>query len=141
VGQLAKGVWLMAKVAVKKKGKGGIQPQVRAWYVQTEARYRVAKSVYEAQDSQTQEVISRIRDRLVSYSTGLIEFRSEGGERHIVHVDAVYIDFNALYLAVGVMSDLAMVGVKVSSFQFPPGVCSECGALLTPKKGGRRGKS
>ncbi len=125
---------------VKKKKRQSFDAQVQAqleiFQQQSEARYRIAMDAFKAQDEQTQEVIGRIRDRIVAYSTGIVKIAPQGysGLSETVQVDFKYVDFNALYMACGIMSDLAMVGVRVASYEFPPGICSECGSLLRPKR-------
>lgn len=136
----------MPKVVKKKSSSSRdskIQRAIEVWQEQAKARYKIAMAVHGAQDGITKEAIERIRDRLVAYSTGLIKISPDGfsGMPVTVEVEVQYIDFNALYLAVGIMSDLAMVGVQIGNFEFPPGICSECGAMLTPKKGAKRAKT
>lgn len=125
---------------VKKRSQKTLEAEFKTaleiWQSQSEARYRIAMQVYEAQDNQTKEVMERIRDRVVAYSTGVIKITPEGwkGEARTIQVDFKYVDFNAMYMAAGILSDLALVNVRIENFQFPPGVCAECGALLRPKR-------
>jgi hypothetical protein len=125
---------------VKKKAPKSIEAKfnqaLEIWQVQSEARYKIAMQVYEAQDSQTKEVMERIRDRIVAYSTGVIRIAPEGyrGETRTIQVDTKYVDFNAMYISAGIMSDLALVNIRIQNFEFPPGICADCGSLLRPKK-------
>lgn len=86
-----------------------------------EARYRIAMAVYKAQDSYTQEVLDRIRDRLRIASTGIVQI---GGQPH--KLEQQYVDFNLMFIATEILSDLAMNDIQVANFNFHPAYCAEC---------------
>lgn len=87
----------------------------------TETRYEMAKQIYEHQDSLTKEVIDRIRDRLVIASTGVVNI---GGKP--MKLEQQYIDFNILFLACEILSDLALMNVQIANFKPYPMWCIEC---------------
>jgi hypothetical protein len=89
------------------------------------ARERIGRAAYDHQDSQTQDVMDRIRDRLVTGASGLVAI---GGHR--VKVDLQYIEANAMYVSTEIMKDLALMDVKVANYKFPPVFCAECGAEI-----------
>jgi hypothetical protein len=101
----------------------------------SQARARLALRVYEAQDGETQEVLDRIRDRLVIGATGLI--RLPDGTAHKVELEIV--GAHALYVAVEILSDLWLSGIKVANFKVPDMYCAECKEKLTePKRAVKR---
>jgi hypothetical protein len=87
----------------------------------TKTRYKMAIQVYEAQDSLTKEVIDRIRDRLVLASTGIVSVNGRP-----VKLEQKYIDFNILFLACEIVSDLAILGIQVGNFKPSKMFCMEC---------------
>lgn len=86
-----------------------------------ESRYRIAMAVYEHQDDLTKEVLDRIRDRLRIASTGVVNIN---GKPH--KLEQEYIDFNILFIACEILSDLALNDIQIANFNFHPVYCAEC---------------
>jgi hypothetical protein len=99
----------------------GVEDIIEQYKVITETRYMVAKEIYDSQDSLTQEVLDRIRDRLRIASTGLINVNGQP-----VKLEQKYIDFNLLFLATEILSDLALNSVRVAKFKPSQKYCIEC---------------
>lgn len=87
----------------------------------TEARFRIAKKVYEAQDDLTKEVIDRIRDRLRIASTGVVNINNKPYK-----LEQQYVDFNIWFIATEILSDLALNDIQIANFNFHPAYCAEC---------------
>jgi hypothetical protein len=107
-----------------------IAKQLKTWNLQNEARLRIAKAHFDAQDKETQEAISYVRDRIVSYSSGHAVFYPEGKRQPaglVVEIDPEMILANALYMATMIFKDLATMDVQVANYQFPDLICAECG--------------
>lgn len=98
----------------------------------SEVKYELAKAAYEVQDAKTQQVIDRIVATLRTYATGYVTFQlaPPRGALSTVKITNEYLGYNLFYLAVEVMKDLAMMGIKVAEFTFPPALCAQCGAEL-----------
>jgi hypothetical protein len=112
----------------------------------SDVKYELAKDAYEMQDTETQRAIDRIVDTLRTYATGFIEVQLQPPTGAVVPVkiDAKYLGYNLLFLAVEVAKDLAFVDIRLAGFKFPEGHCVSCGAELhgetrTTNKRGRRG--
>src|SRR5215831_11305322 len=84
-------------------------------------RYKMAMQVYEAQDGLTKEVIDRIRDRLVIASTGVVNINGRP-----VKIEQKYVDYNILFLACEILSDLALLDIQIANFNPSPMWCAEC---------------
>ena len=109
------------KLHSKVKKARPIEPELQRYREIIESRYNIAKQIYEAQDSLTQEVIDRIRDRLVIASTGVV---SVNGKPY--KLEQQYIDFNIWFIAVEILSDLLLTGIQVANFKYEPSLCVEC---------------
>lgn len=126
--------------ATKAKPKKGVKPLKKKKVVKaqpiedalqnfreiTQARYRIAKATYEAQDSLTQEVIDRIRDRLRIAATGVVNINGKPFK-----LEQQYIDFNIWFIATEILSDLALNDIQIANFQFHPAWCAECKREIT----------
>lgn len=86
-----------------------------------EKRFKMAMQIYEAQDGSTQEVIDRIRDRLTIAATGVVIINGQP-----VKLEQKYVDFNLLWIAVDILSDLAMMNIQIENYEPSPMVCIEC---------------
>ena len=101
----------------------------------SEIKYELAKEVYDAQDDETKAVIDRILATLQTYATGHINV----GAGISVKIDGEHLMHNLLWLAVEVVKDLALLGIRAENFEFPKGLCAVCGSEITPaKRAGRR---
>lgn len=70
--------------------------------------------VYDQQDAATRGMIDKIVAQLRVYNkTPMAE---------------PYLTFNLQWLAVEIVKDMAMVGIRLGTFAFPEGVCAVCGA-------------
>jgi hypothetical protein len=130
-------------MAVKKKGRiqakskttdKEFQMWLESYKAQTAARLRMAEEAYELQDSETKEVIDRIRDRITAATTGRV--RASNGV--VIRVDQELSDANVLFISTEILKDLAMYDVKIANFKFPPSYCVECREKLTPPKRRKR---
>jgi hypothetical protein len=126
----------LARTPAKAKADKELQQWLENYKAQTEARLRMATDAYELQDSETREVIDRIRDRITAATTGRV--RASNG--HVIRVDQELSDANVLFIATEIMKDLAMYDVKVANFEFPPSYCVQCREKLpqSRKKNRRR---
>lgn len=86
-----------------------------------EARHRIAMAVYNSQDSLTQEVLDRIRDRLRIAATGVVQINGKPFK-----MEQELIDFNLLFIATEILSDLALNDIQIANFNFHPAYCAEC---------------
>ena len=131
----------MAKKIPKKAVGSAERRELELFRASTEARHRLALDVFNHQDSDTQEVIERIQDRLSIGANGVVRVWPDGkrGKSVLLNVGLDYMQMNALYVAVEILSDLAMMDVQVANFEFPTNVCSECGVKLnSPRRKKRR---
>jgi hypothetical protein len=128
---------------VARKTVVGTDKQVREavddFYAMCEIRYDIAKAAYDAQSTDTQEVLDRIRDRLRLAVTGFITvtINPPHSGQVPVKVEQKYIDYNLMYVATEILKDLALFGVQVADYNFPPINCVNCGAEIEktrPKK-------
>lgn len=110
-----------------------IREWVEQWNEQAQARLRISMDAYNAQDAETQEILDRIRDRLVIGATGLI--RLPDGSTY--KVESEIVGAHAMYVAVEILKDLAVMGVRVGKFKFPDAYCADCGVKLRDTKKGR----
>jgi hypothetical protein len=125
---------------VKKKGNR-IEEQVEIFKRATKARHELAQEAFFAQDTETREVISRIQRMLCVNATGVIRVWKSGNKREqstLVQVEMSYIEMNALYMAIEILKDLAMMDVRVANFKFPESFCAECGVKLNDRGKGKK---
>lgn len=96
-----------------------------------EARYRIARATYDAQDNLTKEVLDRIVDRLRIAATGVIAVNGKPFK-----LEQELQDFNLLFIATEILSDLALNNIQVANFEPNPAYCIECKREITslPKK-------
>jgi len=104
-----------------------------------ERRHKMAMDIYNAQDNLTKEVIDRICDRLVVASTGVVSINGRPYK-----LENKYTDFNILFLACEILSDLAMLDIQIANFKPSNVYCASCKKkiLKVPdyrKKKSRRG--
>lgn len=129
----------MPTKAVKKVTKAQNVDKALSEYARiAEARYRIAMDIYEAQDDLTKEVLDRIRDRLVIAATGIVNINGKPYK-----LDQEYVNFNLMFIATEILSDLLLNGVQVANFKWHPQYCVECKARILgvkepKKKRGRR---
>lgn len=102
----------------------------------SELKYELAKEAYDMQDATTQAVIDRIVSTLQVYATGYINLQLSPPNGAVVPVklDNVYLGYNLLWLALELVKDLAITGIKVAEFSFPPAMCVKCGADIIPER-------
>jgi hypothetical protein len=113
-----------------------VQSIVEKFQSQTEARYRIAKAAFEAQDDKTQEALQMLQDRLSFIATQEIRVfpNGKGGAGVVVNVDQDTVDQNLLYMATEIVKDLALLDIRVENYKFPTKHCSECQEKITPRK-------
>lgn len=127
------------KIPVKKKTKRNevVEHQVELFKMASDARYRLAMQAYEAQDAETRLALDTMRDRLRQFGTGYIRVFPDGkqGGSIAIPIEPVYQDQNILYLATEIFKDLALMDIRVESYEFPKVFCAECGEKISvPKK-------
>lgn len=86
-----------------------------------DARYRIARTIYDNQDGVTKEFIDRLVDRLRIASTGVVSINGKPYK-----LELQYQDFNLLFIACDILSDLALNNIQVANFDFNPAFCAEC---------------
>jgi len=84
-------------------------------------KYEMAEEVYDAQDDETRTAINAIMGVLSTYATGNMTIKGES-----IKVPDTALQQNLLYLAVEVVKDLALLGIRVANFEFPK-LCVTCG--------------
>ncbi len=128
------------KSAVKQTKQAQIDEAVDNWKSLTEIRFELAMEAFNAQDAATQRTIERIRDRLRLGAQGWITVKLSPphGGTIPVKVEQQYLDFNLLYVAVEILKDLAIVGVKIGTYKLPPMQCVSCGAEITKEREPKR---
>lgn len=99
---------------------------IRRWKALAEKRGALALEAFNYQDEATQEVLSRMRDRLMLGANGLVQFRSKEHPPFTYQAELEYIEHNALYVAVEILKDMALMDVKIANYKFPPIRCVEC---------------
>lgn len=114
---------MVVKAVKKKKPQKakGVEDVIETYRVLTQTRYKVAKEIYDSQDSLTQEVLDRIRDRLRIASTGLISVNGQPQK-----LEQEYVDYNLLFLATEILSDLSLNNIKVANFKPSQAYCADC---------------
>lgn len=100
------------------------------------ARYKLAMEIYNHQDPLTQEVLDRIRDRLVIAATGVVQVNGKPYK-----LEQEYVHFNLMFIATEILSDLLLNGIQVANFKFHPAYCTFCKKKILgvrePKRSGR----
>jgi hypothetical protein len=115
-----------------KSAKRKLEEAIEEFEQMSEMKFELAKTVYDTQDAKTQAVIDRIVTTLRVYATGYItlQLAPPHGAPTAVKITNEYLGYNLFYLAVEVVKDLAIMGTRVAEFDFPPALCSQCGAEL-----------
>lgn len=108
----------------------------------SEIKYELAKDAYDMQDDKTKAVIDRLVKTLQTYATGSItlQLAPPHGKLVAVAIENDYLMFNLLYLAMEIVKDLAITGIRVAKFEFPPSLCSNCGSEIIPELRTKKGK-
>lgn len=96
-------------------------------------KYDMARDAYTVQDKATQKTIDRIVGTLQQHATGYITAKVNNAMVP-VKIDNEYLGYNLLFLAVEIVKDLAIMGQKVSNFEFPEALCASCGAEIIPEQ-------
>lgn len=91
----------------------------------TEVKYEVALEVYEAQSMLTRKLLDKIKTTLATYATGTVTL--DGVE---VTLSDDCMEQSLLVLAVEAAKDMAQLGIRLGSFDFPQGQCATCGVTL-----------
>lgn len=102
----------------------------------SEIKYELAKEAYDAQDAETRRVIDRIHGTLQTSATGYVNLVVNRAV-YPVKIEADYLGFNLLYLAVEIVKDLGIMGIRVANWKFAETLCASCGAEII---GNKRGK-
>lgn len=102
----------------------------------SELKFELAREAYDVQDEETQRVIDRILATLQTHATGYItvQLQPPHGAIYPVKISNEYLTYNLLWLAMEVVKDLALLDIRVASFEFPPSLCTKCGAEIIPEK-------
>lgn len=108
----------------------------------SELKYELGMEVYEAQDDATKKAIDRIVGTLQVYATGFITVQLQPPHGGVVpvRIDAKYLGYNLLWLAIEICKDMAILGIRIASFDFPPSQCVKCGAEIIPERRRPKGK-
>jgi hypothetical protein len=121
---------------VARKTLADIDPKLKSVIEDFQAlslvRGEMARDAYELQDDETKKVIDRMVGVMQGYATGYIT-ATVNRTLVPVKVEAEYLGYNLLFLAVEMVKDLAMCNVRIASFTFPPSLCVKCGEYLNPK--------
>lgn len=102
----------------------------------SELKYELAKEAYDAQDEDTKKAIDRIIGTLQVYATGSItvQLQPPFGEYVTVRIDATYLGYNLLWLAIEICKDMALLGIRLAAFDFPQSMCAKCSAEIIPER-------
>lgn len=113
-----------------------VEESVESFKSISEIKYELAKEAYDIQDKETKAVIDRIVSTLQVYASGTIsvQLSPPTGGFITVKIDNTYLGYNLLWLAMEIVKDLAILGIRVESFEFPPSMCAVCGADVIPEK-------
>lgn len=108
----------------------------------SKVKYEMAKAAYDLQDADTRAVIDRIVGTLQGSATGYInvQLQPPTGAVIPVKIDNRYLGFNLLWLALEIAKDLAICGIRVANFEFPPSQCVKCGAEIIPERKTGKGR-
>lgn len=79
-----------------------------------EVRGEIAQEAYDAQDAKTKAAIDAVAHRLAKDAAST----------------DIYTQHNLLFVAVEIVKDLAVTGIRVASYNFPEGQCVSCGGAL-----------
>lgn len=126
----------ISKKAKRSKRERIIAEAIEVFKVQTEARYRLARAAFDSQDEETQAVILAIIDRLRLGAAGVVKV-FPGGKRNeavTVPMEQKYQDFNLMFIATEILKDLALMDVRVATYEIPKTHCAECGVKIKRKK-------
>ena len=91
--------------------------------------YQLAKATYDHQDDETRAAIDGIVETLRKSVTGRVNVKV-GGKLVPIKVDDLTLGYGLLNLAVQVVSDLALTGLRLANFKFDPKVCAYCGTKI-----------
>jgi hypothetical protein len=109
-----------------------IKQQLEIFEQATNARYRIARLAYEAQDSETRRILDMVCDRLKTAGSGYIRIFPNGKRNPSVAIpiNLEFQDKNILFIATEILKDLALFDVKVANYKFPKVYCVNCGDRL-----------
>lgn len=79
-----------------------------------EMKGELAKEVYDAQDKETRALLDKLAAQVRTYTK---ETLPEPWHSH-----------NINWLAIEIVKDLAITGIRLGTFTFPEGVCAVCGS-------------
>lgn len=98
-----------------------------------EIRHEIAQEAYDFQDEKTKGAIDMIvrRLRLAATATVNVRVNPPRGATVPVKIEQQYVDFNLLFIATEIVKDLALCGIKIASYKFPPTFCVACSAEVT----------
>jgi len=140
---MARPIPIRKKKAVSKKvdHTKELNKQLEIFKRATEARYELARGVFDAQPASTQEVIFRIQKMLLVNANGVVKFYPKNDRKQVaipVTVEMEYVEHNAFYMAIEILKDLAMMDIRVDEFEFPETFCAECGIKLNDRGKGKK---
>jgi hypothetical protein len=126
----------MARKQAQVHTLSSVNAAVEQAQVLAETRYELAIAAYEHQDDETRQAIDRIRDTIRLAATGYVHVNLDPPHSGVVTVklEQKWIDFNLLYIAVDIVKTLAIFDIKLANFEFPPSLCTDCGAEITGQK-------
>jgi hypothetical protein len=108
------------------------EDEFNRWLEDLPKFHKIAERTYAAQNKLTKEALDVLTERIDSLSYGYVKF----GESYFT-VPAEIRKKNALYFATELVKDLATLDIRVADFEFPKGVCTECGKKIKVKKKGK----
>lgn len=91
-----------------------------------EARWNRANEIFEYQDSLTREAIEHIESRLLASATGVATINGTP-----VSLPMDMVKMNVRFLAIEIVSDLAMFDIQVANYKFHPNFCGQCRKKLS----------
>lgn len=113
----------------RKTAKAHDEEIIEEFVAVSEIKDELAGDVYGNQDDKTKAALALIVKTLRTYSTGKIVV---DGEELEIEPDVLAQNFR--WLAVEIVKDLALLGIRVESFNFPEALCAICGTELSKRK-------
>jgi len=93
-----------------------------------EGRYKTALKIFDYQDELTQEAIQAIADRMKISTTGVVQINDRP-----IKLPPETIEKNTFFLAVEIITNLALMGVRIANYQFNPRICGYCRRSIVKK--------
>lgn len=115
-------------MAPKKKSKSKPTPEMlyENWKKGLEPHWALSRRLFDHQDTTTREAITVLQERIAAFAMRRLPFAANG-KPQLVDVEQDVIDNNALVLAMELVRDAALTGIKIANFDFEPDYCARCG--------------